>query len=789
MLFSYSQLAKLVDLKGLSQDEVIQRLTFSGFEVEGVEHLAQASKLVIGKILTCEKHPDSDHLHLLTVDCGQEGIKNIVCGAPNARVGIKVIVALEGCVLPALSTTIKKGKVRGFESEGMCCSLLELGVNKETLPASSPSLNGIEELPIDAPVGEREVLSYLGLDDVILDINVLPNRPDCLSYIGMARELASLFSREVYPLPTFDFSSLKSDFSVKSETDLCPRFDVLKISNIKPKEETPLFIRRVLEANGIRSLNPLVDIGNYAMLLTGEPFNIYSEDEKKRDYICSDAFEGEFNTFDSKKLSLIPSDLVILDGERKPLCLAGIMAGDAAFVTPETKNIAVEAAVFYHANIRHTSARVGLSSPSSQLFAKGRNQNMIPEALSVFISLLDEFFLSYELTSYASDVRVEKHNAPFAFSYEKLNERLGTSYSKEEIKQVLDAYRIEEKDGMLYPPLDRVDLLEQCDIEEEVFRYYPAKKVNPSLEHFPLSQGALSFEQKSERMIKRLLIERGYDEILSFTLISEKEHESLAVFQEKEPYRVLNPMTKDHEIVRSDLLPSMLLTLRYNLSHQHKNLSLFEISPVDTKDGTKTYLSLGLAGETSLTEDYKTRPFDFFDLKGVFEAVMEKMGIGENRYRLSYTKNPKFHPKAACDVFLGKDLLGTFGKLHPSVCKENILLAEFDLSLLFRTKGQKTKFSAFSSFPSVRRDLSFKLVPDVDYLNFKRGLMKGNIPYLADILYFDNFLDKETGEKYLGISLILEKPDGTLKEEEINNAVKTACNVAKQRFGMTLKGE
>lgn len=226
MKFSYKTLSKFVDLSSCDVDSLVHRLTFAGFEVEGVSSLAYADKLVIGHVLTCENHPDSDHLHVLSVDCGNYGILDIVCGAKNVRKGLKVIVALVGCHLPAIDETIKKGVIRGKESNGMCCSLLELGVNKEALNENSPSLDGIEELPEDAPVGSEDVLSYLELDDTILDINVLPNRPDCLSYIGMAREISSLTGFALNEIPTFK-NEYSSTIEVSSKTSACSRFDGL----------------------------------------------------------------------------------------------------------------------------------------------------------------------------------------------------------------------------------------------------------------------------------------------------------------------------------------------------------------------------------------------------------------------------------------------------------------------------------------------------------------------------------------------------------------------------------
>ncbi len=790
MQFSIKELSKWVDLSSLDVHSLVERLTFSGFEVEGVSPLAQADRLVIGEILTCEKHPDSDHLHVLTVDCGKEGILDIVCGAPNARKGIKVIVALVGCNLPALNETIKKGNIRGKESNGMCCSLLELGVSKESLDENSPSLTGIEELPLDAPVGERDVLKYLLLDDTILDINVLPNRPDCLSYIGMAREISSLLNLPLKKIPVFE-NHFEKKIITKSLTKNCARFDGILLDDIKEKEKTPISIQRTLMANNIRSISPIVDLGNYAMLLTGEPFNMYDQDKADTmEYVASDEYEGKFTCFDGKEVSLQKGDLVILSDKGEPLCLAGVMAGDKACVDQNTKTLFVEAAAFYHASIRHTCNRLGLSSASSQLFSKSRNPKMIPEALAVLLSLLDDFFDSYTVTSYSSFYEGEMENKPFSFSYDLLNHRLGSEYTKEEIDAVLDAYRIKRlPDGLLLPPIDRVDLNEQCDIDEEVFRYYPANKIKPSLEHLPITAGSLNNRQKLKKEIRELLVGRGFDEILSFTLISEKEDKSIRVFSMDESYRIVNPMTKDHEIVRSDLLPSMISTIKYNLSHQNENLSLFEISDIDTPKGNHLYLSFGLVGGHALCEKFGFRDYDFFDLKGIVEAIFARVGLSSSRYRLAYSTNPCFHPKASADIFVGKDKIGTFGYLHPSFEKEKMLVGEIDVGYLFDMKGFKTKFASFVSYPEVRRDLSFKINDKVNYALLKKTILSVKSSYVKQVEYFDDFVDKNTNERYLGVSLLLGKEDGTLNDKEISSSLEAVIQAVKANLGLTIRGE
>lgn len=791
MLFSYRLLSELVDLSSYTPESLRDRLTFSGFEVEGMEKLASASHLCIGKVLTCEKHPDSDHLHCLKVDLGSTyGIKEIVCGAPNVRAGLKVIVAMVGCELPALQITIKKGVIRGKESEGMCCSLLELGVKKETLSENSPSLNGIEELPEDAPIGEENVLSYLGLDDVILDINVLPNRPDCLSYLGMAREISSLTGGKMKEVPQFRKPEGTS-LHVVSKTKRCPRFDILRVSNVKVKKETPAYIQRYLSASGIRPVSPIVDLGNYSMLLTGQPLNMYdAKDSQDGNYEVVDDLDGQtFTTFDKKEFLLKNEDLVVLQ-EGKMACLAGVMAGDKASITAETTDFDIEAAIFYHANIRHTCSRLGLSSPSSQLFCKERNPLMVDEALAVTISLLPEFLDHYQLSGYGSDKEGVNEPKAFEFSLDLLNHRLGSSYTEDEVDAVLKAYRIEKSGNMLTPPKDRVDLLEQCDIEEEVFRYYGAERLLPSIASYPVTLGGLSEEQKKKREIREMLIAMGFNEILSYTLIDEKKDAQIRIFTDKQSYKLVNPMTKDHEIVRSDLLPSMLEVMDYNISHNNPDLMLYEISNIDNPNmESRTLLSVGLRGTTSLSENLKSRDFTFYDMKGVIEAVLEKIGVPLSRYRIQYTKNKSFHPYAAVDLYVGKDFVGTYGRVHPSVRKDNVYLAELDLGALLSLKGLKTRFASFQVSTMVRRDLSFKTNDNVSYALLLSTIKNVKGTYLEKVSLFDEFKDKENGEEYLGLSLYFARDEKTLTSQEIDASVSMIVSAVKQKLGLTLRGE
>ena len=385
MLVSIKTLKNYVNLDGLTAAEIADGLTFAGIEVEEVSSLASGTNLVIGHILECVDHPDSDHLHVLKVDLGNGEVKQIVCGAPNARKGLKVIVARIGAKLPG--GEIKPSTIRGVASEGMCCSLLELGVDAKYL--SEKQTSGIEELPENAPTGESDVLGYLGLDDEVLNLKILANRPDLLSLYNVAREVGAIFDRKV-EIPSFEVKdNFKTDLVVGSNTSRCSQFSGREIKGITIKE-SPEYIKQSLRAMGVRSINNIVDIGNYVMLLTGQPLHMYDKDKlAKHELIAKDDLEVDFVALDEKTYKVIKNDIVITSNN-KAMCLGGVMGSLECAVDENTKNIYIEAASFDGASIRHTSSRLGLVSESSSRFVKGTNHFQAESVINFASYLIKE---------------------------------------------------------------------------------------------------------------------------------------------------------------------------------------------------------------------------------------------------------------------------------------------------------------------------------------------------------------------------------------------------------------
>ena len=457
MLVSLKEVSKYVDISSLTPEEIAQRLTFSGIEVEEIKHLSEATNLVIGEVLTCVAHPDSDHLHCCKVNIGTE-ILDIVCGAPNCRAGLKVIVAKAGAKLP--HGEIKKGMIRGQESNGMLCALNELGVDPKYL--KEEQIKGIEELPSDAKVGETNVLEYLGLDDTILDLNLLANRSDCYSLYNVAKEIGALFNRKVTMPEEKDLGTFDADFKVGSLTEKCKQFSSKVIKGIKIKE-SPKFLKEVLRSQGIRSIDNIVDIGNYAMLLTGQPIHMYDYDKlMKNELIVKDDYEGEVVALDDKSYQIQKGDLVVTsDGEA--VAIAGVMGLANVEIDENTKNIVVEVANFDHASIRRTSSRLGLTSDSSQRFVKGINPNQYNDVLYLVARLCKEYADAQEVSKNINYDTLNHDKKVIKSSYKYINNRLGTNFANEVIKNTLTSLHfdfIDLEDGefeVTVPPY-RIDV-------------------------------------------------------------------------------------------------------------------------------------------------------------------------------------------------------------------------------------------------------------------------------------------------------------------------------------------
>ena len=795
MKASLKWLNEYIDLKEFSPEAIGDKLTFAGIECDGVRHMASATNLVIGHILSCEPHPDSDHLHILQVDEGKEyGVQQIVCGAPNARKGLNVIVARPGAKLPEIE--IKPSLIRGVESNGMCCALYELGVDKKFL--SEKQASGIEELPEDAPIGETDVLGYLGLDDAILDLDLLANRPDLYSILNIAKECGALFHKEAKIPEPKKHSLAKTDFKVGSSTKDCPQFAVRIVKNVKIGP-SPKWLQQRLLAEGIRSINNVVDIGNYVMLLTGEPLNMYDLDKLPEPaLIVRDDLEGEWMAMDGKKYNLQKGDLQVTSGGRC-MCLAGIMTSEECKVDENTKNLAVESAVFSGAPIRHTSNRIGLSSDSSLRFVKGVNPHQAEYVLSLTSDLLEELCGATSISETANYDTLSHERKKIDTTLNYLNKRLGTHFTSKEVVETLQADHFEVKETKegeysLLVPEYRIDIDGEADISEELIRLRGYENVVSTLPEVKLALQGRTPKQKLKETIRHALRLEGLDEVLTYTLVNDAQEKQFAYLEKGEAYSLLNPLTEERKYVRKNLLPSLLETASYNFDHGNKDLGIFEISDVDPKGKAGLHLALVLLGNKQEQGSLKQTPYDFYDLKGHLESIMEILSLGKNRYQILPWNlgGDEFHPGKAAELRMGKTLLGVFGELHPTLLAKygfkNACALELDLGALLDLKSSQPKASIPARFPSVTRDLAFLIDEDVPYADVERALKKSDA-LLKEVQVFDVYQGAMilAGKKSMAVHLVYLDETKTLKDEEIASAMKKAILTLQTTFGAEVR--
>ena len=798
MLVSLKNVSQYVSLEGLTAEDIANKLTYAGVEVEEISRLASGTNLVIGEIKECVAHPNSDHLHVLQVNLGDKyGTTQIVCGAPNARAGLKVIVARVGAKLPEIE--IKDGVIRGEASHGMCCSLLELGVDAKYL--SDYQKAGIEELPADAPVGEENVLGYLGLDDVVLNLSVLANIPDLLSIFNVAREIGALYDRKV----TLPEANVKEDFKtslvVGSATKRCSQFSGKEIKGIVTKP-SPKWMSEYLMAMGVRSINNIVDIGNYVMLMTGQPLHMYDADKlAEAKLTAQDDYDGDFVALDEKTYKVIPGDIVICC-KNKPMCLGGVMGSLACAVDENTKNIYIESASFDGASIRHTSNRLGLSSESSQRFVKGTNHFQSEYVLNYAAKLINELCEAKQVSNNVVYQAEEHKERIIASSAKRINDRLGTDFKEEEILDVLRRFNFEVKDVKngfeAKVPDYRLDVTCDADLSEEVIRLLGFEHVKSILPCLDTKVGMLSLRQKRLKNVRSFLLSQGLDECLTYSLVSKKKQNDFNLLNNEEHYVILNPLTDEREVFRTHILASLLGAASYNVARQNKNLALFETSNMISKQSRSEHLAIVLVGQDARQGQLVKENYTFFHMKGLVEGLFTILGIEPTRYRFDRLVDDKheLHPGKAASIIFQNKKIGALGELHPNqidkydLGKTSAVVLEMDLEALLEAKVSETKMAPISKFPSVSRDLAFVLDANIAASDITRAVKKvgGSIVTGCEVFDIYQGTNIAEGKKSMAISVTYRKDDATLTEKEVNDAEEKIKFELSRNFKAEIRG-
>lgn len=790
MKVSFNLLKEFVDLPSdITAQDVAEKLTFAGIEVEDCYQLANATGLIVGEIISCLPHPSSDHLHLLKVDLGKEiGVKDIVCGAKNARVGLKTIVATIGAELKAIGVTIKESEILGYKSSGMCCSLAELGLSAELM--SEEEKEGIYEFDSDVEVGRRDVLSILGLDDIILDVNVLANRPDLLSILGIAHEVAALYNLKVKEIPLLSYKK-SNEIVVESKTEKCSTFCLLK-AKTNGVSKTPVKLKNYLRNLGLRSLSLPVDLGNFMMLVTGQPFHFYDSQKVRsldgeEKYVVLDNIDSNAVTLDDRNIMIKSGDLVVTDG-KTAMCLGGVMGLKNVAIDEDSKEFGIESAYFDFASVRHTVNRTGLASDSSTRFIKKVNSNLTAKSLARLAYVYKCIDPSFEVISYSAYNDDIKENEPIKYSYLETNQRLGSDFSEKEIDDVFKRLNIsKDKSGRLIPPIYRTDLLEQADFDEEVFRYNDPTRLDMSLSNFPST-----ITRKNDKFFKcskisSFLVDRGLYEIVSYTLIDKDMDKKYRLFNDdKSSLKIANPMSDAHEYIRVDLASSMVKTIDYNLAHQKDNFGMFEIADLSVEGKNNTYLCIGLTGIKKTSSLLNQEEYDFFDLKGLVEQVLSLLNVTPNRYSLKRSDCEWLHRGRSAELYVGRERIAVLGQISPLHHLKPLYLAELDISSILKVKNSPTKFSKFSIYPEVERDFCFVLSKNITSNDLILATKRACGSSIKSIDVFDIYkIDDE--KKSIAIRVRFSKQDGTFKDEEIKELMQKIIDSVKKNVNGVLR--
>ena len=780
-----------IDINDQDLKELAVKITKAGINIEKVitNHI---DNLVIGEVMECKMHPDSDHLHVCKVNVGDK-VLQIVCGASNVRKGLKVIAALPGAILP-LNFEIKKSKIRGVESNGMLCALYELGLEEKTEEAYN---KGIYEVNDDAIVG-MDAMEYLGLDNTLYELDVHKHRNnDCYYHIGFAYEIGAILNRKVtlpddttHPIK----DSVQKHFNLKVETDKCPYYLAKMVTDVKIGE-SPEFIKRRLNAYGMRSINNVVDISNYVMLEYGQPLHFFDKDSLGDNILVRDAFEGEqIKTLDGIERKLTKNDIVITDGD-KPVCIAGVMGGENTEVTDNTKNILIESAIFDGVSIRNTSNRLDLRSEASIRYGKGLSYEYTLKAIERACHLLEKYAGAKVLSGTVCYDKVDKTLETVVFKSSEISTLLGISISDDDVKVELDrlGFPFEYNKGEFKAtiPSRRLDIEPYVnDIAEEIGRLYGYHNLVSTLPNVPIKKGEYALDIKYRKIISKRLRSLGLNEVKTYTLVSPKMA-SMFKYEDKEQIVLPKPMSVDKSVIRTTLIPSLLSVYEYNRDHKVSDVNIYEIAKTydnDFKEESKICMLMSSNYLLNRWHGVNVK-VDFYLVKGIVQNVLDYLGF-KNRYTFEKNEIPDLHPGVCGSIMLDGKQIGVIGKIHPSLTKDDIYAVELSLEALM-SKVKPIKFKAALKYPEIVKDMAFAVKKDITSEEVVNVIKKAGGKLLTDIKLFDLYTGEHVSsdEKSLAYSLTFSSNDRTLSEDEVMKVFENIISKVEEKLGAKLRNQ
>lgn len=802
MLVSLNWLKQYVNIDSETPEELAEKITRAGIEVDGIEYVTteKSEHVVVGYVKECEQHPNADKLKLCQVDVGDE-VLQIICGAPNVAQGQKVVVAKPGAVLPG-NFKIKKVKLRGVESNGMICSLQELGVGERFIPAQFA--DGIVVLQEDAVVGE-DVTELLNLDDVILEFDLTPNRADALSMIGVAYEVAAILDKDISlpePKITPSGENAKNYISVHSEdADLCPYYGAFIVKDVEIKQ-APIWMQNYLLAAGVRPINNVVDITNYVLLEYGQPLHAFDYDVLgSKEIVVRRATNGEtIITLDDQERTLTDENLLITNG-KEGIALAGVMGGANTEVTDETKNVLIEAAYFDPQTVRKAVNETGLRSDASTRFEKGVAPERVKEAGLRACELLVTYANGTVVGEAVEFDQLTIEEKVLTVQASKVNKRLGTDISVTEMEDILRKLRFKaESNGdhiTIRVPTRRGDVTIFEDVVEEIARIYGYDHLPYTLPHNASQPGGLTREQFIVRRMKNFLQSAGLAEAITYSLVNKKQATSLIspdMDGTLQPVKLAMPMSEDHQYLRLSLLPELLNRLSYNVARKQTSVALYEVgsvflnkSEVITKQPEERRRVAGAITGTWVDHPWQqeVKQVDFYVIKGIVESLIRYIQLEPTFTKVQVDG---MHPGRCATVEVNGEVIGFIGQIHPAYAKDldlkDTYVFDLNAQFLIERAAKDHSYDPVSRHPANIRDIAFVVKEDVLAGDIRDEMKRLGKPLVQYVEVFDVYKGEplQEEEKSLAFNVSFQAQDKTLTDEEVDEAFAKIVEHIKEKF-------
>ena len=788
-MISLEWLNDYVDISDIDSKELAEKITKAGVNVEKIitNHI---NNLKIGQVVECINHPNSDHLHICKVDVGGE-VLQIVCGAPNVRAGIKVIVALEGAILPG-NFGIKKGNIRGIESCGMICALFELGLEEKTEENYN---KGIHELDDNAPIGE-DPIKYMNMDSTLYELDIHKHRNnDCFYHIGFAYEVASILNRKV-KLPDKTIhpidDNISNYFNLKVETNKCPYYLAKMVKDVVIKD-SPDFIKKRLIDAGMRPINNVVDISNYVMLEYGQPLHFFDKNKLGDNILVRDAKDGEIIiTLDEKERILSHNDIVITDGI-KPVAIAGVMGGLNTDVDSNTNTILIESAIFDGVSIRYTSSNLNLKSEASIRYGKGLNYEYTMDAIERACHLLEKYADAKVLSGIVEYDNIDKTPKVVEFKASDVNKMLGINISINDMEKELDRlgfnYVLDKDNFKVTIPNRRLDIEANVnDIAEEIGRLYGYHNLIGTLPVGNIKNGEYKGDLALRKSVSKHMRALNLNEVKTYTLVS-LDMAGMFKYDDKINAVLPNPMSSDKSVIRTTIIPSLINIYEYNKARKVSDVLIYEIAKTYDKNYCEDVkLSILMKGNY-ISNDWMNNKIkvDFYLIKGIIENILEYLGF-KNRYSFNKEIINSLHNGISASILVDREKIGIIGKVHPSILKDDVYVAEISLTKLNKDV-KPIKYKESSKYPEIVKDVAFIVPKSLTSLEIVEQIKKSGGRLLSKVDVFDVYVGEnvDSDSKSIAYTLTFKDESRTLNDEEVNSVFRKIIENVENKFGVQLR--